>query len=90
MSAAHRRQTILLRDLDTGWVFRLHREAMRVWADSASTDAPVPLAFLAGLRASEFEAEIGASWDLSDMTATAKKILPPRIEVLPAAQPVEA
>jgi len=81
MSNNQARQTIALTDTESGWVFRLHNDDHRVWLDSYSTDAPVPVVFVAGTSAGEFEAVIGNSRDIDEMTAAARRLLPPRIRV---------
>jgi hypothetical protein len=81
MSNIQARQTIALTDTESGWVFRLHSDNHRVWLDSLPTDAPVPVAFVAGNRAGEFEAVIGNSRDIEEMAAAARRMLPPRIKV---------
>ena len=75
------RQTIALTDMESGWVFRLHNDDHRVWLDSYPTDAPVPVAFIAGEHAGEFEAVIGNSRDVEEMALAARRLLPPRIAV---------
>jgi hypothetical protein len=75
------RRTIALTDTESGWVFRLHNDDHRVWLDSYPTDAPVPVAYLAGAQAGEFEAVIANSRDLDEMTIAARRLLPPRIRV---------
>ena len=81
MSNNRARHTIALTESESGWVFRLHNDDHRVWLDSYSTDAPVPVAFVAGTTAGEFETVIGNSRDIEEMTAAARRILPPRIRV---------
>jgi hypothetical protein len=81
MSEKQARQTIALTDTESGWVFRLHNDDHRVWLDSFPTDAPVPVAFLAGPRAGEFEVVIGNSRDVEEMAAAARRILPASIKV---------
>jgi hypothetical protein len=75
------RQTIALTDTESGWVFRLHNDDHRVWLDSYPTDAPVPVAFIAGERAGEFETVIGNSRDVEEMASAARRLLPARIAV---------
>jgi len=81
MSNNETRQTIALTDTESGWVFRLHNDDRRVWLDSFPTDAPVPVAFLAGSRAGEFEVVIGNSRDVEEMAAAARRMLPASIKV---------
>jgi hypothetical protein len=75
------RQTIALTDTESGWVFRLHNDDHRVWLDSYPTDAPVPVAFIAGEKAGEFETVIGNSRDVEEMASAARRMLPPRITI---------
>jgi hypothetical protein len=84
------RLTIALVDRRTGWLFRLHAEAQRVWVDSLETDAPVPLAYVAGERRFELEAACGRCRDLPELLATAQDILPSRIVARPLAEVREA
>jgi hypothetical protein len=81
MSEKQARQTIALTDTESGWVFRLHNDDQRVWLDSFPTDAPVPVAFLAGQRAGEFEVVIGSSRDVEEMAAAARRMLPATIKI---------
>jgi hypothetical protein len=81
MSEKQARQTIALTDTESGWVFRLHNDDHRVWLDSFPTDAPVPVSFLAGHRAGEFEVVIGNSRDVEEMAAAARRMLPGSIKV---------
>jgi len=86
-----RRITIALTDTANGWIFRLHNDDRRVWLDSLVTDAPVPIAFIAGAVSREFETAIGNSNRVSEMIAHARRLLPKHIivselaEVRPAA-----
>ena len=41
----------------------------------------VPVVFVAGTSAGEFEAVIGNSHDIEEMTIAARRMLPPRIRV---------
>jgi hypothetical protein len=64
-----------------GWVFRLHNDDRRVWLDSLTTDVPVPITFVAGAKAREFEVAVGNSNVVSEMMSTARRMLPERIVV---------
>jgi hypothetical protein len=75
------RKTIALTDRKNGWTFRLHNDNRRVWLDSFPTDAPVPISFLVGERASEFEVVVGNSRDVCEMMAAARRLLPDRVAV---------
>lgn len=82
--------TIALLDTKTGWAFRLNNDNRRVWLDAYPSAAPVPVAFVAGERAAEFETIIGACAAANDMVIAARRVLPESIKVsaleeLPAA-----
>jgi hypothetical protein len=81
MGIAQPRQTLALTDTESGWVFRLHKDDGRVWVDSLAFDVPVPVTFLAGDRAGEFEAAIGNSRTFAEMRDCARRMLPERITV---------
>jgi len=72
------RTTIALTDVETGWVFRLHNDNRRVWMDSFPTDAPVPLSFVAGSRAREFETVIGDSQGAAEMMTAVRLSAAPK------------
>ena len=81
MGIAQPRQTLALTDTESGWVFRLHKDEGRVWVDSLAFDVPVPVTFLAGDRAVEFEAAIGGSQSFAEMRDAARRMLPAHIDV---------
>jgi len=75
------RKTIVLTDLENGWMFRLHNDDRRVWLDSFPNDAPVPLSFVVGDRAREFEVVIANSNDICEMISAARRLLPAGVAV---------
>jgi len=81
IAARSTRKTIALTDLHNGWVFRLHADERRVWLDSYSTDAPVPLSYVAGSRVGELEWAMADSRDTVEMMDRARRLLSGRIAV---------